>query len=441
MERTKTVRTLIYVIIITLAFIAAVIFGAYQRARAVEYREDIRMNYQRVFTELVQYVDDLEVSLEKSMFVNDPGQMIRLSGEIYRQAAEAKANLAQLPLSTKPLENVSEFLSQSGDYAYSLSLRMLEGQSMTDEEYKNLAALSGYAKKVAAALDADMEKLNGGTLELSRAAGDMKNSPLDTAMGEIEEQLHDYPALIYDGPFSSHLNDRKPVFTADMPEISKEEALQKAKDLTGMEKLELNEEGGVLPVYYLTGSDGEKTASMAFTKKGGYLEYYLVDRETGDIHVDVAEARLNASKFLESAGFKGMTESYYEAISSAVVINFAAEQDGYTLYPDLVKVKVALDTGEIIGLESRGYIMYHKTRSIPKEKITINDAREKINPNVSIKSITRAVIPMDDGSERFTWQVEGAIGERRCLIYINTQNGAEEKLFLLMESDTGVLAV
>ncbi len=133
MERSKAFRNLAYIIIITLAFIAAVMFGVYQRAKAKEYSYDIKMNYQRVFTELVQYTDDLAVSLEKSCFVNDPKQMIRISGEIYRQAAEAKANLALLPLTQNPLENLSKFLSQAGDYAYSLSLRMLEGESMSQE--------------------------------------------------------------------------------------------------------------------------------------------------------------------------------------------------------------------------------------------------------------------------------------------------------------------
>ncbi len=441
MERSKAFRNLVYIIVITLAFIAAVMFGVYQRAKAKEYNNDIKMNYQRVFTELVQYTDDLAVSLEKSCFVNDPKQMIRLSGEIYRQAAEAKANLALLPLTQQPLENLFKFLSQAGDYAYSLSLRMLEGESMSQEEYNNLKQLSNYAKKAAQALDSDMEKVNSGTFSLERTADALSDSPLDTAMGEIEEQLHDYPALIYDGPFSSHMTDRKPIFTENMSEISTDEAKNKATAISGCQNLSAAEEGGVLPVYYFSGERDGAAVTMTVTKQGGYVEYYLVDREIGEAAIDMADAKLKASEFLESLGYTKMTESYYETAAGEAIINFAAEQDGYTLYPDLVKVKVALDNGEITGLEARGYIMYHREREIPKEKISADDAKEKINPNVEILGVSRAIIPMDDGTERFTWQVEGKLNNRRCLIYVNTQSGAEEKLFLLVESETGVLAV
>lgn len=430
-------KSLIICISLSLALLAAIVFGVYQTTKANEYKNEISMDYQRVFTELTQYVDDLETSLEKSMFVNDPKQMIRLSGEIYRQASDAKANLALLPLTTQPLEKVSEFLSQSGDYAYSLSMKMLGGEAVTEEEYKTLKSLSSYASVLAQSLNSDLEKLFSGTLSIGEAARSEKMSAIESAMGEIEEQMHDYPALIYDGPFSSHLTDRRSALTASMSEISADEALKKAEALAGEGKYSVTEQPGVLPMYYISGDD----VTVGITKEGGYLEYFLKERDVAEENVTMADALLSASAFLEANGYSGMRESYYEKISSVAVINYAAEDKGYILYPDLVKVKIALDTGEVMGVEARGYIMYHREREIPAEKISREEARRKVNPNVEILTVSRAVIPLDDGSEKFCWQIEGRIDERKCLIYVNTQTGAEEKLFLLIESATGTLAV
>lgn len=438
---TEKKHVIIYTLL-SLMLAAAVIFGAYQTSRADEYENDIQMDYERVFTEMVQYIDDLSASLEKSKFVNDPKQMIRLSGEIYRQAAEAKANLALLPLETKPLEKVSEFLSQAGDYAYSLSVKMLEGQAVSEEEYQNLRSLSQYASNLSQSLDGDLEKLYAGTLDLNSAASGAGGSALDNAMGEVEDQFHDYPKLIYDGPFSSHLTDREPIFTQGMAQIDENAAMTAAKSFIGEgREAEITLEDGVLPTYYAVYSGDDEFINVGIAQNGGYLVYLLKDREIGEITLDITEARMKATEFLSQNGYPDMRESYYEIIGSEAVINYAAEQNGYTLYPDLVKMKVALDNGEITGVEARGYLMYHKTRDIPAEKITADQARQKVNPHVEIASVSRAVIPTEGGSEKFCWQIEGRLDNRRCLIYVNTQTGAEEQIFLLIESETGVLAV
>ena len=365
-----------------------------------------------------------------------------LSGEIYRDAAQASANLALLPLKAEPLENISKFLSQVGNFSYSLSLKMLDGEEISDEEYQNLSKLGEYSRLLASSLDEDLEQLYNGRLDIHKAASDTEDNPIDIALGEIEDALQDYPALIYDGPFSNHLTDRESIYTKNKSEITKEEAVARARSLVGKElNFDCVEENGNIPTYYLTAKDERANYSVAITKKGGCLLYYLNDREIGDNKITIADAKIAGAKFLNAAGFGELTENYYETLSSVVVINYAPVQDGYTLYPDLIKLKVALDSGEIVGCETRGYIMYHRQRDIPQIKITQEAAKEKISPNVEVESISLCVIPRDGGSEEFCWQIKGRIKDRSCLIYVNTQNGAEERIFLLIESETGVLAV
>ncbi len=422
-----------------LLLLCTAVFSINRDIELEETKRQIKMDYQRCFTEMVQYVDDLQLSLEKSRFVNDPKQMMRLSGDIYRQASMASSNLALLPLRTEPLEHLNEFLNQVGNYSYSLSFKMLDGGSVTDEEYERLTGLEKYAENIATRLDYDLEALYNGVLDIRRSAEGAAPSGIDKVMGEIESQLHDYPALIYDGPFSSHLTDREPLFLEGMGEVSAEEAFSKVKEITGREDFSYLEETGSVPSYYFYDQKG--LCSAVITKKGGYLLAYLNDRNIDEAKHTMSDAKLTASAFLEKQGFKDMKESYYEIISDVAVINYAATQEGYTLYPDLVKVKVALDTLEVVGCETRGYLMYHTKRDIPTIKVSEEAAKSKVNPHVEILSSSLAVIPNDGGSEKFCWQIEGKLDNRRCLIYVNTQTGAEEKLFILIESETGTLAV
>ena len=436
-ERFKTSGILMAAV--GLLLILALIWGINRDMALERAKREIKMDYQRCFTEVVQYVDDLQLGLEKSKFVNDPGQMMRLSGEIYRQASMASSNLAMLPLQTEPLEHLGEFLNQVGNYAYTLSFKMLEGKGVTEEEYQNLVSLEKYAQTVAESLDSDLEALYNGELDISRSAQGAAPSGIDKALGELETGLHDYPALIYDGPFSSHLTDRKPLFLEGMSEVSADAALEKVKEITGRSDFLYSEEAGNLPAYYFYDENGQD--SVVITKQGGYLLSYLNDRDIATAKYTMSDALLAATAFLEKQGFKNMKESYYEIVSDVAVINFAATEGGYTLYPDLVKVKVALDTCSVVGCETRGYLMHHTKRDIPDIKISEETAKSKVNSHVEIVSSSLAVIPSDGGTEHFCWQIEGKIEDRRCLIYVNTQTGAEERLFILIESETGTLAV
>ena len=63
--------------------------------------------------------------------------------------------------------------------------------------------------------------------------------------------------------------------------------------------------------------------------------------------------------------------------SNTIIINYAYNDNGITVYPDLIKVKLALDNGEILGLESSGYLNSHKIRTHFEPQITLEKAKEK----------------------------------------------------------------
>ena len=70
--------------------------------------------------------------------------------------------------------------------------------------------------------------------------------------------------------------------------------------------------------------------------------------------------------------------------NNVATINFAYHQGDVTIYPDLIKVQVAMDTGEIVGFEAQGYHFSHTTREIPTPKISQEQAKSSLNPNLNI---------------------------------------------------------
>ncbi len=116
-----------------------------QRKNAKALEVTTENQYNRAFHELVGYVDDIDTLLSKTQLTKSPAQLAKLSSDIFRQSAEAKSCLGQLPTSEVQLDNTSKFLSQVGDYTYVLSQSMINGEEISQEEYDNLASMNEYA--------------------------------------------------------------------------------------------------------------------------------------------------------------------------------------------------------------------------------------------------------------------------------------------------------
>ena len=417
-------------------------FALFQYKRAEELSYHRNLEYNRVFAELTEYVDDLEITLCKGQVVSTPMQMAKLSADLHSQASGAKANLALLPINGRNLEKTSEFLSQVGEYANCISEKMLRGEKIGKKEIQTMQELSGYANTLKSGLDEMLIGINDGNISFDGEKGALPSfSGGKTAMASeleaLEEEFHNYPSLIYDGPFSQHLTLKESILTKGKAELTKKQALKKAKKLIGDEKASVSEIGGKLPCY----SVNSNSAVAEYTKHGGILLMLMKDRHIEEEKLSVSDAKKKASAFLKENGFNDMRESYYENMGGSVVINYAYEQDGYIVFPDLVKVKVALDDGEIIGFESRGYVMNHTYRNIPKPVITAEEALKNVNPDLQIKETTMAVIPLESGNEACCYQIKGVVSGRHFLIYVNTQTGDTEDVQILLENERGTLAV
>ena len=423
-----------------LLLVTAFALFQYKRAEELSYRRNLE--YNRVFAELTEYVDDLEITLCKGQVVSTPMQMAKLSADLHSQASGAKANLALLPINGRNLEKTSEFLSQVGEYANCISEKMLRGEKIGKKEIQTMQELSGYANTLKSGLDEMLIGINDGNISFDGENGALPSfnggkTAMASELEALEEEFHNYPSLIYDGPFSQHLTLKEAVLTKGKAELTKKQALKKARKIIGDGEASISEIGGKLPSYSIKSA----SAVAEYTKHGGILLMLMKDRHIEEEKLSVSDAKKKASAFLKENGFNDMRESYYEIMGGSVVINYAYEQDGYIVFPDLVKVKVALDDGEIIGFESRGYVMNHTYRNIPKPVITAEDALKNVNPDLQIKETSMAVIPLESGNEACCYQIKGVVSGRHFLIYVNTQTGDTEDVQILLENERGTLAV
>ena len=136
-----------------------------------------------------------------------------------------------------------------------------------------------------------------------------------------------------------------------------------------------------------------------------------------------------------------MKETYYINQNNILTINYAYLDDGVICYPDLIKVKVSLEDGSILGLESYGYLNSHHDRILPEKKITIEEAKSKLNDKIEILSQGEAVIPTEWKTEIYVYEFKGKIDDLDFLVYVNVETGKEEDILMILETEGGVLTM
>ena len=436
--------------IIVVLFSIIVILGIYTYKKQTEYRQASENAYNMAFYEVVDYVQNVEVYLAKSLISSSPESGAESLANVWREANLAQAYLSQLPISSHELENTAKFLNQVSDYSYSLYTKNLKDTELTDEDMKNLKELHQYSVELENTLNqlsADIndgriswgELTDEGTVAFAQQVSNISQDSFDN----LEQTFHEYSGLIYDGAFSEHITKAEKVgLTGE--NIDEETAKNKAKELFDQNNIKEitsygKSEGDINSYNFGITFNDDTVATVSVSEKGGHIIYMDKNRNVAAEVISQEEADQKAKEYLEKNGFSNMKETYYLKQSGIVTINYAYEQDEVIMYPDLIKVKVALDNGEILGIETTGYLNSHTTRKLEEPKVTVEEAKESLNDDLSIESEALAIIPTEWKTEVLCWEFEGNIDGLDFIVYVNAETGKEEDILIITNTPNGTL--
>ena len=434
-----TVTTLIGLVIVALLG-----YNLFMKNKA--YATTKENEYNMAFYEVVEYVQNVKTYLAKSMISKSAEHGAEMLTHVWREANLAQAYLGMLPIESQELENTEKFLNQVSEYSYSLSRKNIEGQSLTDDDISKIKELYNYSKDLSNTLNEMADELNNGTLTWADLMNNTEGSQIAevSTFEVVEENFHEFTGLIYDGAFSEHLTStEKRGLTGD--EIDEETAKRKAEEFIGKDKIKNTQnngfvENGNIPVYRfeITTNDNQPIG-ISISKKGGHVVLLNSNRNVEEQQLGEEEAIAKGKEYLTSKGFNNMQETYYMKQDGFVTINYAYKQGDVVMYADLIKVKVALDNGEIIGLETTGYLNSHYERNIPTKKVSLENARKQISANTQITSERLAMIPTEWKTEVFCYEFKGKIEDIDFIAYINAETGEEEDILILTTTDNGTL--
>lgn len=423
-------------------FTIIVILGMFIYKRERDFRREAENRYNMAFFELVDYVQNVETYLAKSLISSTPEHGAETLTNVWREANLAQTYLAMLPIESIELANTSKFLNQVSDYSFTLSRKNIENEPLTDEDFNNLKSLHDYSINLENTLNQLSADMNDGRIkwgELNKKgssvfATQVSNITQDS-FKNLDDNFHEYSGLIYDGAFSEHMTSvEKKGLTGE--NVSEDDAKKVVLSLIGEDRIEEIKSSGLstntdMPCFDFTinlkeDKSKDNNVTVSISQKGGHIVFMNYDRSIGAETISQDRANEIGKEYLNNHGFPNMKETYYLKQEGAVTINYAYVQNTNNgeviMYPDLIKLKIALDNGEVLGLESTGYLNSHTIRNLPGVKISKEEAKKNLNKSLNIMSEGLAVIPTEFMSEIFVWEFKGKVDDTEFLVYINAEN-------------------
>lgn len=421
----------------------------------------LESNYQRDFYTVLNQVGQLESLLSKGLVSSSPRQQVFFLTEVWSRATMAQATLGQLPFMELNLAKSRKFLAQLGDYAYVIAKKIAGGEQLEDQQREQLQKFYLEIKEYGTVLRQAERELNATGYRWAQAM----NKPIFKKIGsdiskdesekfdgikDMEQRFDGLPSLIYDGPFSDEEGKGEPKgLTRQKEAITPKEAEQIAEDFVNQgeawnyKAVRNNEVNGNIPAFGITldgrGNRGLVTADVSV--QSGQVLAFLNSRPVSESKISKGEAEEKAQSFLEERKLEGLEKTYSVTENNTCWIVFAAKEEGVRLYPDQVKIQVALDDGEIIGFDGMMYYMNHHKRELPEPKLSRKEAMEKLSPKLTVKSNRLALIPLSGNREILTYEFLTEYQGEDYLVYINALTGDEENILKLILAPQGELAI
>ncbi len=413
---------------------------AISQSKANEYSVQLENVYQRNYYELVESVNSTDTKISKLLASNNEDFQAKMLTEISQSAKEMQSNIASLPLSSDMISTSVRFINQMSGYTQILEEKLAKGQKLSEQDVQTLNEIHDTLTEMKRFLNHMSQDMSQGysiTEASSNMNGDFDEFSSDFA--QMKSQGTDYPTMIYDGPFSDSVVNQKIVGLSGS-EVTKEEAYQKV-DNVFKNIFNLKYQGeteGKFSTYNFSMQNADDIKLYAqVTKVGGNILTVSGNVETDVTNIDIQQAEKIAIDFAKENGVENAEVVWSEVLNGQAYFNIAPKQAGIVLYPDLVKVKVDLEFGDVVGYDAITYFTNHKQRNLAQATFSLDKAKTSIDESFEVKGNRLVLAPLDFNREVLCYEFECERNDATYYIYINAQTGLEENILKVVKTDDG----
>lgn len=446
----------IWIGILGIALVLSLAWGFTEYRQAGQLEKVSQNQYQRSLRDFASQLDRLETDLAKGRVAATSSQKVLYLSQAGSISEAAIKDLSQLPAEENGLNYIGEFINRTGDFTRSLAHKISVGHTPTLEEdktlndvHERLLVVNQKVQDLVQRVDTEglawvdkrplWNRMIGfwqtGTAEAAAEAADGPASSVRSGLDQLNASLQKLPPFSYVGEYESR--SVKEPLGLPKQEVDKDTALKAAREFLGKvgypeSNLEFSGVSqGPLGVYIFKQGD----IFMTVSKRGGKVLIYRDQREFSERGMNAQQAKEKVAQTLKTLGWDLVLTST-EDFGGYLALEYVSDQNGIRYYPDKVRITVALDKGQIIGYDATPFYAYHQNRNFTK-KLTLEQAQAKLRKGFQVKENRIAVIPVMGNREVMAYEFRGMYQGEEYLVYINGENGIEEKIQRIIKTPRG----
>lgn len=409
-----------------------------QSAKIKDSNTKLEAVYKKNYYSLADNINSCDTNISKLLASSSDEYRAKMLEEIAQSAQEMQIFVGSLPLSSDGILQCVKFINQMSGYTQTLERKIAQGGELDESDLATLSEMHNTLNEMKEFLNGMSNRMIAGYSIMDASArthGDFD----EFSWSFTQISATEYPTMIYDGPFSDSVVDQE-IKGLSGDEISREEAIDKIYELfDNVSNLKyVGQTKGKFETFNfeMTNSDDQRLYAQV-TKKGGHLLTISGRNAGGQSALDYDKAEKIALNFAEKNGVNNAQVVWHQELNGQMYFNVTPTQDSVVLYPDLVKVKVDLENGNVIGFDAIAYYTNHADRQIQTAEIAAADARAQISDDFEILNERLCLSPLDFNREVLCWEFECKKDDATFYFYINAQTGKQENVLKVVYTSDG----
>lgn len=404
-----------------------------------DYAIQLENVYQKNLYDLVESVNNTETKLSKILASNSSTYQKKLLAEIAQNSELAENSIASLPISQNSLADSVKFINQMGGYTQTLADQISQGKNLSSQDLNTLSKLQQSVNDMKAQINKFVKKVqqNYSILDQSfNLDGDFNNFTIE--ISKIKGEGVDYPVMIYDGPFADSTLDK--TVKGLKGDTLTEQECQKEVEKCFKNCAEISYSGEINSrfetyTYHVTNSDSQ-VLFVQVSKVGGHVITVSGQGSTsGEKNITEEDAKNIALDFAKQNGVENPQIVWIESVNNHIYLNIAPTENDIILYPDLVKVKVDMASGTVIGYDATNYFINHIPRALKKTGHNANEFKSNLPKDMTVKNQRLVLAPLDYNREVICFEYECEKEGATYYFYLNAENGEEENVLKVIQTD------
>lgn len=400
----KALPLLIVAVVSLVIILACVLIAYYQVYSSSKQNANVLEGvYSSSYYSMVDNVNNLAVDLSKYSTLSTNNAKTETIQDMMIDCNYILSGLSILPIDEQNVVSATKFFNQVNGLCESYLKILINKENLSIEQelmFDKIALVVGEIK-------ANFNKQNEGMYDTGFNFVDASvfdntgMNELSAGMGDLTDSSVKYPAMIFDGPFSTALETTQ-VKGLPQDEKTQEEAYDYLKNTVYKNRdveieFERETDGDIATFDYSITIEG-KDFNAQVSKRGNLLITLSGYAEGGDAIMSKEQAVEMAKTFANNIGFENMDSVWVETHENVVYINLAPVENDVIMYPDLVKVKIDLTAQEIIGFESVNYALNHVDREV-EFNASESEAESLLGFDYNVLESNKTVIRLDSGKE------------------------------------------